>query len=54
MLAEVESIALRKRVDCVYAPIWDCEGLAVLLEKRFPPTNQLANDAAVLAKEQSR
>lgn len=36
MLSEVEKIADHRRVDCVYAPIWDCEGLAVMLDGRFP------------------
>jgi hypothetical protein len=36
MLSEVEKIARHRDVDCVYAPIWDCEGLAVMLDGRFP------------------
>lgn len=36
MLAELRSIAERRDVLCVYAPIWDCEGIAVLRDKRFP------------------
>jgi glycogen synthase len=36
MLREVEAVAARRRVDCVYAPLWDCEGVAVLLDGRFP------------------
>jgi glycogen synthase len=36
MLEEVEAIACKRHVDCVYAPIWDCDGLAVLLDGRFP------------------
>jgi len=36
MAQEVEQIAARRRVDAVYAPLWDCEGLAVLLQDRFP------------------
>jgi len=36
MLAEIESINARRPVDCVYAPIWDCEGAAVLRSGRFP------------------
>ena len=36
MLSEVAKVADHRRVDCVYAPIWDCEGLAVVLDGRFP------------------
>lgn len=36
MLREVEAIATRRQVDCVYAPLWDSEGIAVLLDGRFP------------------
>ena len=36
MLSEVERVAVQRRVDCVYAPIWDCEGLAVVLDGKFP------------------
>lgn len=36
MLAELRSIAERRDILCVYAPIWDCEGIAVLRDKRFP------------------
>ena len=36
MLREVEAIATRRRVDCVYAPLWDAEGIAVLLDGRWP------------------
>ena len=36
MLSELQRFALRRHVDCVYAPIWDCEGLAVLLDGKFP------------------
>jgi glycogen(starch) synthase len=36
MLSEVEKIAIHRHVDCVYAPIWDCEGLAVMLDGRYP------------------
>src|SRR5204863_5707791 len=36
MLREVEVIATRRRVDCVYAPLWDAEGIAVLLDGRWP------------------
>lgn len=32
----VENIANRRPVTAVHAPIWDCEGIAVLLEGRFP------------------
>lgn len=36
MLAELHSIAERRDILCVYAPIWDCEGIAVLRDKKFP------------------
>jgi hypothetical protein len=36
MAQEVERIAEHRPVDAVYAPLWDCEGLAVLLDRRFP------------------
>jgi len=35
MLAEAKRIATRRTVDAVVAPIWDCEGLAFLLDGRF-------------------
>jgi glycogen(starch) synthase len=36
MRAEVEKLAARRRVDFVYAPLWDCEPVAFLHEPRFP------------------
>jgi hypothetical protein len=36
MLGEAERIAARRPVDCIYAPLWDCEGAAILLDGRFP------------------
>ncbi|TPL57351.1 glycosyltransferase, partial [Mesorhizobium sp. B2-4-3] len=36
MLQELNRLAERQRVDVVYAPIWDCEGAAILLDNRFP------------------
>lgn len=36
MRREVEAVASRRKVDAVYAPIWDSEGLA-LLGPDFPP-----------------
>lgn len=41
MLDELKSIARKRRVDCVYAPIWDCGGLAVLLDETFPLVTSL-------------
>ena len=41
MLREVERIAQARRVDAVYAPIWDCEGLAILLQGKFPLVTSL-------------
>ncbi|MDX8531112.1 glycosyltransferase [Mesorhizobium sp. VK25A] len=36
MLQELRRLAERQQVDAVYAPIWDCEGAAILLDNRFP------------------
>lgn len=36
MLSELTRIAARRDITCVYAPLWDCEGAAVLREGRFP------------------
>jgi glycosyltransferase involved in cell wall biosynthesis len=36
MARETEQIAGGRNVDAVYAPLWDCEGLALLLGGRFP------------------
>ncbi len=36
MLDELASIAARRAITCVYAPIWDCEGVAILRDGRFP------------------
>ncbi len=36
MLAEVTRIAERRKIAGVYAPIWDCEGVAILRDGRFP------------------
>jgi glycogen(starch) synthase len=41
MLLEVEAIDRKRHVECVHAPIWDCEGIAVLLDKRFPLVTSL-------------
>lgn len=36
MRREVAQIALKRPLDAVYAPIWDCEGLAVLADGAAP------------------
>ena len=36
MRAGVEALAARRRVDLVYAPLWDCEPVAFLATPRFP------------------
>jgi glycosyltransferase involved in cell wall biosynthesis/GT2 family glycosyltransferase len=36
MLDALRDIAHRRPVTAVYAPIWDCEGAAILLDGRFP------------------
>jgi len=41
MLREIKRIGDRRRVDGVYAPLWDCEGLAVLLDGLFPLVTSL-------------
>ncbi|MDR3435678.1 glycosyltransferase [Telmatospirillum sp.] len=41
LFAEAEEIAGRRPVDCVYAPIWDVEGIAFLHEHRFPLVTSL-------------
>jgi GT2 family glycosyltransferase len=52
MLAEVEAIAKHRTVDCVYAPIWDCEGAVELLERRFPLVTGLQTLHSWLSKHQ--
>jgi glycosyltransferase involved in cell wall biosynthesis len=36
ILAEVRRISEWRTVDAVYAPIWDCEGLAFLFDGKYP------------------
>ncbi len=36
LLKRIEEIAERRPIDCVYAPIWDCEGAAVLGDAQVP------------------
>jgi glycogen synthase len=36
MLAEVKRISESRTVDAVYAPIWDCEGIAFILDGKYP------------------
>jgi len=36
MFEEVAKLDARRRVDFVYAPLWDCEPVAFLAEPRFP------------------
>lgn len=36
MLEEIRCLSKVRPVDCVYAPIWDCEGVAVLEDGVFP------------------
>ena len=40
-LAEVRRIAAHRRVDVVEAPIWDCEGIALLLARQWPLVTSL-------------
>jgi glycogen(starch) synthase len=41
MFAEAEEIASHRSIDCVYAPIWDNEGIAFLHDHRFPLVTSL-------------
>lgn len=41
MLREVERIASHRAIDVIEAPIWDAEGIAVLLDGRFPLVTSL-------------
>lgn len=36
MLSALRGVAARHSVNAVYAPIWDCEGIAILLDHKFP------------------
>ena len=38
---EVQRISTHRRVDVVEAPIWDCEGIAFLLDRRWPLVTSL-------------
>ncbi|MEQ3629164.1 MAG: glycosyltransferase [Hyphomonas sp.] len=40
-LQEVHRIATHRRIDMVEAPIWDCEGIAFLLEGQWPLVTSL-------------
>ncbi|QQX83630.1 glycosyltransferase [Cupriavidus necator] len=40
-LAEARRIAGHRRIDAVEAPIWDCEGIAFLLDGEFPLVTSL-------------
>lgn len=35
MLAELDRISTHRRVDVIQVPIWDCEGIAILLSRRY-------------------
>jgi hypothetical protein len=52
MLAEVAAIAKNRTVDCVYAPTWECEDAAELLEHRFPLVTGL--EAAARSRSSSQ
>jgi glycosyltransferase involved in cell wall biosynthesis len=41
MLRELERIASHRAIDVVEAPIWDAEGIAILLDRRFPLVTSL-------------
>ena len=36
MLGEVRAIEMKRKVDVVYCPLWDCEPLAFLIDGKFP------------------
>ena len=54
MLAEVERIAARRPVECVYAPLWDCEGAAIQLDGRFPLAVELHTPMQTVLATQPR
>jgi len=54
MLGEVERIAQRRPVECVYAPLWDCEGAAILLDGRFPVAVELHTPMHTVVSTQTR
>ena len=54
VLAEVQRIATRRPIECVYAPLWDCEGAAILLDGRFPLVVELHTSLEAVVSTQSR
>ena len=54
VLGEVERIAQRRPVECVYAPLWDCEGAAILLDGRFPVALELHTPMHTVVSTQTR
>jgi glycosyltransferase involved in cell wall biosynthesis/GT2 family glycosyltransferase len=46
MYEEAREIASRRRVDAVYAPVWDVEGIAFLVAKTFPLITSLQTTMA--------
>lgn len=47
MLSEAKRIASRRQVDAVVAPIWDCEGIAFLLDGQFTLITSLATTLSI-------
>jgi len=46
MFEEAKEIASRRRIDAVYAPVWDVEGIAFLVAKTFPLITSLQTTMA--------
>lgn len=46
MLAEAEEIGARRRIDAVYAPVWDLEGIAFLHANAYPLVTSLQTTMA--------
>ena len=54
MLGEVQQIATRRPVECIYAPLWDCEGAAILQDGRFPLAVELHTPMRTVVSTQAR
>ncbi|HKF73768.1 MAG TPA: glycosyltransferase [Stellaceae bacterium] len=54
MLGGVERIAAHRPVECVYAPLWDCEGVAILLDSRFPLVVEIHTPMHTVVSSQTR
>ncbi len=54
MLREAARIASRRPVDGIYAPLWDCEGIAALVDGRWPLTIGLQTPMQAFLASQPR